>query len=87
MRKIVSLPDAGHGDFADQALANLEAHISIEVAKATKWHELSDAQPAVEGEHRMCANPECGKEISEARLKAVPKTRLCLKCKQASEEN
>ena len=71
------------GDMADQASGNNEVHIQLKL-KQTDAKILQAIEGALrrieEGSFGVCK--ECGEEIAEARLKAIPWTRSCKSCKE-----
>jgi DnaK suppressor protein len=73
----------GHGDFADRSAAANEEEISIQLKQtdAKLLRAIEDALQRVEsGSYGVCI--ECQEEISPARLKAVPWTKVCITCKE-----
>lgn len=73
----------GHGDFADRSAAANEEEISIQLKQTdTKLlRAIDDALARVESKsYGVCI--ECEEEISAARLKAVPWTKVCISCKE-----
>ena len=73
----------GHGDFADRSAAANEEEISIQLKQtdAKLLRAIEDALARVEaGTYGVCV--ECQEEISPARLKAVPWTKVCITCKE-----
>lgn len=73
----------GHGDFADRSAAANEEEISIQLKQtdAKLLRAIEDALARVEsGTYGICI--ECEEEISSARLKAVPWTKVCISCKE-----
>ena len=73
----------GHGDFADRSAAANEEEISIQLKQtdAKLLRAIEDALARVEsGSYGVCA--DCEEEISSARLKAVPWTKVCINCKE-----
>ena len=73
----------GHGDFADRSAAANEEEISIQLKQtdAKLLRAIDDALGRVEsGSYGVCI--ECKEEISAARLKAVPWTKVCISCKE-----
>jgi DnaK suppressor protein len=76
-------PTDGHGDFADRSAAANEEEISIQLKQtdAKLLRAIEDALQRVEaGTYGLCV--ECEEEISTARLKAVPWTKVCISCKE-----
>jgi DnaK suppressor protein len=73
----------GHGDFADRSAAANEEEISIQLKQtdAKLLRAIEDALQRVEaGTYGVCV--DCEEEISPARLKAVPWTKVCITCKE-----
>ena len=71
------------GDMADQAAGNNEVHIQLKL-KQTDAKILQAIEGALrrieEGSYGVWK--ECGEEIAEARLNAIPWTRSCKSCKE-----
>jgi DnaK suppressor protein len=71
------------GDMADQASGNNEVHIQLKL-KATDAKILQAIDEALEriqrGTYGVCR--DCGEPIAEARLNAIPWTRVCIVCKE-----
>ncbi len=78
-------PESGHvtGDLVDQAAVETEAKLRIRL-RQTESHLMRAIEEAMgrmdQGVFGVCQ--VCKKPISEARLNAVPWTRLCLTCKE-----
>jgi len=73
----------GHGDFADRSAAANEEEISIQLKQtdAKLLRAIEDALQRVEaGTYGICV--DCDEEISPARLRAVPWTKVCITCKE-----
>jgi DnaK suppressor protein len=73
-------------DIGDQALMDLERELGISLLEMQnrKRQSIDEAlRRLAEGSYGLCAN--CGVEISEKRLAAVPFAKLCVDC-QAKEE-
>ena len=71
------------GDMADQASGNNEVHIALKLRQtdAKILQAIEDALQRVEkGTYGACR--DCGEPIAEARLGAIPWTRVCIKCKE-----
>ena len=70
------------GDMADQASGNNEVHIQLKL-KQTDAKILQAIEEALEriqkGTFGVCR--DCGEPIAEARLNAIPWTRVCITCK------
>ncbi len=72
-----------HGDPADQATAASEAAIQVRLKQTDSrlLRAIDEALARVErGSYGTCE--VCSEPISDARLTAVPWTRLCLNCKE-----
>jgi DnaK suppressor protein len=71
------------GDMADQASGNNEVHIQLKL-KQTDAKILTAIEEALgrldKGSYGICR--DCGEPISEARLRAIPWTRVCITCKE-----
>jgi len=71
------------GDMADQASGNNEVHIQLKL-KQTDAKILQAIEEALvridKGSYGICR--DCGEPIAEARLKAIPWTRVCISCKE-----
>ena len=71
------------GDLADQATGNNEVHIQLKL-KQTDAKILQAINEALErmekGTYGICR--DCGEPIAEARLNAIPWTRVCITCKE-----
>ncbi len=71
------------GDMADQASGNNEVHIQLKL-KQTDAKILQAIEEALlrvdKGAYGVCR--DCGELIAEARLKAIPWTRVCITCKE-----
>jgi DnaK suppressor protein len=71
------------GDMADQASGNNEVHIQLKL-KQTDAKILQAIDEALrridEGVYGVCR--DCGEQIAEARLNAIPWTRVCIACKE-----
>ena len=71
------------GDMADQATGNNEVHIVLKL-KQTDAKILTAIEEALvridKGAYGLCR--DCGEPIAEARLKAIPWTRVCITCKE-----
>jgi DnaK suppressor protein len=71
------------GDMADQASGNNEVHIQLKL-KQTDAKILQAIEEALRridaGTFGVCR--DCGEPIAEARLNAIPWTRVCIKCKE-----
>ena len=71
------------GDMADQASGNNEVHIALKL-KQTDAKILQAIEEALhrldEGSYGVCR--DCGEPIAEARLTAIPWTRVCIACKE-----
>jgi len=71
------------GDLADQATGNNEVHIQLKL-KQTDAKILQAIEEALrridEGTYGVCR--DCGEPIADARLDAIPWTRVCIACKE-----
>jgi DnaK suppressor protein len=71
------------GDMADQASGNNEVHIQLKL-KQTDAKILQAIEEALRridnGTYGICR--DCGEPIAQARLNAIPWTRVCIKCKE-----
>ena len=71
------------GDMADQASGNNEVHIQLKL-KQTDAKILQAIEEALaridKGTYGVCR--DCGEQIAEPRLHAIPWTRVCIKCKE-----
>jgi DnaK suppressor protein len=71
------------GDMADQAAGNNEVHIQLRL-KQTDAKILQAIDEALlridKGTFGICR--DCGEPIAEARLNAIPWTRVCITCKE-----
>jgi DnaK suppressor protein len=71
------------GDMADQASGNNEVHIQLRL-KQTDAKILQAIEEALaridKGTYGVCR--DCGEQIAEARLHAIPWTRVCISCKE-----
>ena len=77
-----NMEDTRHGDFVDQASDDNEVHVNLRLRQtdAKLLRAIEAALGRVEdGSYGVCTM--CEGEISQARLKAVPWTSLCLACK------
>ena len=71
---------------ADVATDTYDREFSLGLASSERkiLYEIDDALKRIEdGTYGIC--DDCKKAISRKRLKAIPYTRLCLKCQQARE--
>ena len=71
------------GDMADQASGNNEVHIALKLRQtdAKILQAIEDALQRIEkGTYGICR--DCGEPIAEARLRAIPWTRVCIACKE-----
>ncbi|MBZ5544344.1 MAG: TraR/DksA C4-type zinc finger protein [Acidobacteriia bacterium] len=81
-------PAAGHllGDVSDQASAEETARVQARL-RQTESHLLRAVEEALarieQGSFGVCE--ACGRPISEARLGAVPWTRVCRECKESGK--
>ncbi|WP_447972713.1 TraR/DksA family transcriptional regulator [Nitrospira sp. Kam-Ns4a] len=73
-------------DVGDQALADLDRELGISLLEMrNRKRQLIDEALTrlAEGTYGICA--ECGVEISEKRLEAVPFAKLCVECQSRQE--
>jgi DnaK suppressor protein len=73
-------------DSGDQALVDLEREmgISLQEMRNRERQLIDDALDSLdEGTYGMCA--DCGEEISEKRIHALPFARLCVECQSKRE--
>ena len=80
-RRLESAMDTG-----DQALVDLdrEMGISLQEMRNKERQHIEDALVSLEeGTYGICA--ECGEEVSEKRLQALPFARLCVGCQTNRE--
>ena len=71
------------GDLADQASGNNEVHIQLKLKQtdAKILQAIDEALGRIEkGTYGVCR--DCGEPIAEARLNAIPWTRVCITCKE-----
>ena len=71
------------GDLADQASGNNEVHIQLKLKQtdAKILQAIEEALHRMErGAYGICR--DCGEPIAEARLNAIPWTRVCITCKE-----
>ena len=71
------------GDMADQASGNNEVHIALKLRQtdAKILQAIEDALQRIEkGTYGVCR--DCGNPIADARLQAIPWTRVCINCKE-----
>jgi len=71
------------GDMADQASGNNEVHIHLRLKQtdAKILQAIDEALLRIEkGTFGICR--DCGEAIAEARLNAIPWTRVCIICKE-----
>src|SRR5918992_212080 len=69
------------GDLADQATGNNEVHIHLKLKQtdAKILQAIDEALHRIEkGTFGICR--DCGEPIAEARLNAIPWTRVCISC-------
>jgi DnaK suppressor protein len=71
------------GDLADQASGTNEVHIQLKL-RQTDAKILQAIEEALEridkGTYGVCR--DCGEPIADARLNAIPWTRVCIRCKE-----
>jgi len=75
--------DTSKGDFVDQSERNVNTMINIKIQE-TEYKLLKAIDNALlrieKGTYGTCQ--ECGKSIGDTRLRSVPWTRQCVKCKE-----
>ena len=74
------------GDMADQAAGNNEVHIQLRLKQtdAKILQAIDEALMRIEkGAYGVCR--ACGEPIAEARLTAIPWTRVCSTCKEKQQ--
>lgn len=78
-----STENTRQGDMADQASSSNEVHIRLKL-KQTDAKILKAVEEALwrieNGSYGRCR--DCGEEIAQARLSAIPWTRVCISCKE-----
>ena len=78
-----NMEDTRHGDFVDQASDDNEVHVNLRLLQidAKLLRAIEAAIERIEnGTYGICTI--CEEEISQARLKAVPWTSVCIDCKE-----
>src|SRR5215204_5111658 len=83
IQETMSDVNSRQGDMADQASGNNEVHIQLKLKQtdAKILQAIEEALRRVEqGTFGVCL--DCGDPIAEARLKAIPWTRVCISCKE-----
>jgi DnaK suppressor protein len=71
------------GDLADQANGTNEVHIQLKLRQvdAKILQAIEEALERIEkGTYGVCR--DCGERIADARLNAIPWTRVCIHCKE-----
>ena len=74
------------GDMADQASGNNEVHIALKLKQtdAKILQAIEEALLRIEkGTYGTCR--DCGEPIAQARLNAIPWTRVCITCKEKQQ--
>ncbi len=74
------------GDMADQATGNNEVHIALRLKQtdAKILQAIEEALLRIEkGTYGICR--DCGEPIAQARLNAIPWTRVCITCKEKQQ--
>ena len=83
LQETMSDVNSRQGDLADQASGNNEVHIQLKL-KQTDAKILQAIEEALgrleKGTYGVCR--DCGEPIAEARLRAIPWTRVCITCKE-----
>jgi DnaK suppressor protein len=74
-------------DFADTAtnIYDKELHGDLTEKNKKILHNIEEALAKIE-EGRFGKCDKCGKDISIERLKAIPSTKLCIKCQTGAEK-
>jgi DnaK suppressor protein len=83
LQETMSDVNSRQGDLADQASGNNEVHIQLKLKQtdAKILQAIEDALHRIEqGTYGVCR--DCGEPIAEARLNAIPWTRVCITCKE-----
>ena len=76
-------PNREDGDKEEEAdeVQEYDNMVSIEHNLELRLKDVNNAlEKIADGAYGKCEN--CGKEIEEERLRAMPETKLCMKCKQ-----
>ena len=75
------------GDKADQADQELNNFVTTQIASICAKAKADDEgdNPIKPGETRLC--DDCYEPIEETRLKALPRTKLCITCKEKVESS
>lgn len=74
------------GDLADQATGTNEVHIQLKLRQtdAKILQAIEEALERIEkGTYGVCR--DCGEMIADARLNAIPWTRVCIRCKEKQQ--
>jgi DnaK suppressor protein len=74
------------GDLADQATGTNEVHIQLKLRQtdAKILQAIEEALERIEkGTYGVCR--DCGEPIADARLNAIPWTRVCIRCKEKQQ--
>ena len=83
LQETMSDVNSRQGDLADQASGNNEVHIQLKLKQtdAKILQAIEEALQRVEaGTYGLCR--DCGQPIADARLDAIPWTRVCITCKE-----
>ncbi len=78
-----SMENTRQGDLADQATGNNEVHVALRLRQtdAKILQAIEEALARIEGgSYGLCR--DCGEPIADARLNAIPWTRVCRGCKE-----
>jgi DnaK suppressor protein len=78
---------SGTLDYVDYAVHSYDKEflLSLSSLERRELHQIEEALARIdEGEYGLCE--ECGEEISEKRLKAVPWARHCIECQELEEQ-
>ena len=83
IQETMSDVNSRQGDLADQASGNNEVHIALKLRQtdAKILQAIEEALQRIEkGTYGICR--DCGEPIADARLLAIPWTRVCISCKE-----
>ena len=79
--------DKRHGDILDHAarMREQEMALLISVRDREKLHKIGAARERIEeGEYGICE--DCGEDIEEGRMRAIPLAVQCISCKEVEEK-
>lgn len=83
MKPLQNETNSRQGDLADQASGNNEVHIQLKLKQtdAKILQAIDEALVRIDkGTYGICR--DCGEPIAQARLEAIPWTRVCKTCKE-----